>query len=163
MTVFAGSALLVASSFTASPEGQVVAQKRSDMTGRFRESWAIGHAALRHDLGRIARECLAQGWDGYGAMPLEASSVDIANRLLDVTPPTGKGIMLSVGAEPDGQVTLEWHKSASWTLSVSVSPAGELHYAALLGSSTAYGTEYFDPTIGLPAALTNLIRRIEAA
>jgi|CXWL01.1.fsa_nt_gi hypothetical protein len=163
MTAFVGSAVFVASSFTASAEGYMVAQKRWDVTERFRESWAIGHAALRHDLGRIARNCLTKNWDGYDALPLKASSIDIANRLLDVTPQTRKDVVLSIGAEPDGQVTFEWHKSASWTLSVSVSPTGELHYAALLGSRTAYGTEYFDPTVGLPEALSNLIRRVESA
>ena len=34
--------------------------------------------------------------------------------------------MPSPGAEPDGQLTLEWHKSAYQTLSVSVTADGDL-------------------------------------
>jgi len=65
----------------------------------------------------------------------------LAQQFLDAlpfgTPPP------SFGAEPDGHITMEWHHSVRRTLSVSVSPEGELHYAAILGSNKTYGTEVF--------------------
>lgn len=64
----------------------------------------------------------------------------------------------SLGAEPDGSLTLEWRRSPQHTLSVSVTPDGELHYAALLGPSRAFGTEaFFDE---LPEPILGLIRRV---
>ena len=41
----------------------------------------------------------------------------------------------------------------------SVDPVGELHYAALLGRSRAYGTEVFEGT--LPNSILALVRRVE--
>jgi hypothetical protein len=64
----------------------------------------------------------------------------------------------SVGAEPDGHLTFEWHRSSRRTLSISVSPEGKLHYAALLDSSKAYGTESFLGTV--PKIILDLIHRV---
>jgi hypothetical protein len=64
----------------------------------------------------------------------------------------------SVGAIPNGNVTLEWHDSATRTLTVAVSPDGDLHYAALLGGDSAYGTE---PFFGeAPPTILALIARV---
>ncbi|MFH0937823.1 MAG: hypothetical protein V1899_00835 [Planctomycetota bacterium] len=67
--------------------------------------------------------------------------------------------MPSVGAEPDGHVTLEWHHSSRRTLSVSVSPDGELHYAALFGASKVYGTEPFFGNV--PKSILDLISQVD--
>lgn len=163
MRAFTVPALVIVSTVAASAEGETVAQTRSTIADRFRESWFLGHAALRQDLSRIGSDCRLPGWDGYGALPIQAASIELANRLLDVTPPVASRLSLSVGAEPDGQVTIEWHLSSSWTLSVSVGPNGQLHYSALLGQSSAYGTEIFDPSTGMPEAVARIIRRIELA
>ena len=95
-------------------------------------------------------------WDGHGAAPVSQAVYFNAYRLLEAFP---EGLpMPSPGAEPDGQLTLEWHKSAYKTLSVSVSADGDLHYAALIGASRAYGTE---PFLGqLPQSLLDLIQRV---
>jgi hypothetical protein len=95
-------------------------------------------------------------WDGHGAAPVTHAVYLNAYRLLEVLP---DGLpMPSPGAEPDGQLTLEWHKSAYQTLSVSVTADGDLHYAALLGASRTYGTE---PFLGqLPQPLLDLIQRV---
>lgn len=94
-----------------------------------------------NDLFQTYKECLMPNWDGYGALPLSETTYQLAQQFIDAlplgTPPP------SFGAEPDGHITFEWHHSVRRTLSVSVSPDGELHYAALLGASKAYGTEVF--------------------
>ena len=69
--------------------------------------------------------------------------------------------MPSIGAEPDGQITVEWYRSPQRTLSVSISPDGELHYAALLGSAKTCGTEPF--TGAVPNVVADLIHRVTAA
>ena len=69
--------------------------------------------------------------DSHGAEPVEAETLRNARRFLEAFPP---GYPLpSVGAEPDGQITLEWYRATNWLLTVSVSREGMLYYAALLG------------------------------
>jgi hypothetical protein len=101
-------------------------------------------------------QCREQNWDGYGAASVEDETYRQAYRFIESLP-WGMPVP-TVGAEPDGHVTLEWHRSPRRTLSVSISPDGDLHYAALLGISKAYGSEpFFDEA---PAAILNLIQRV---
>lgn len=93
------------------------------------------------DLNQVYADCLEPNWDGYGATPVSEATYRLAYQFLEALP---LGAPLpSFGAEPDGHLTMEWHRSPRWTLSISVSPEGELHYAALLGTRKAYGTEPF--------------------
>src|SRR5881396_3717871 len=66
-------------------------------------------------LRQIYRECLEPNWDGYGALPVSEGAYWLAHQFLEAlplgTPPP------SFGAEPDGQFTLEWHRSPRRTLS----------------------------------------------
>jgi hypothetical protein len=111
------------------------------------------------ELCAVAEECQTPNWDAQGAAPVAEETYRAAYRFLESLP---LGIAApSIGAEPDGHLTLEWHKSLRRTLSVSVSPEGDLHYAALLGASKAYGTE---PFLGdAPKAILDLIYRVMAA
>lgn len=107
-------------------------------------------------LAGVFDQCRRPDWDGHGAAAIDQTTYIQAYRLLENLPETL--VMPTVGAEPDGQITLEWHRSPQRTLSVSVSPDGDLHYAALHGSSRTHGTE---PFLGeLPDLLWQLIQRI---
>lgn len=104
-------------------------------------------------------QCQEQNWDGYGAVPVEEETYRQAYRFLESLP-WGTPAP-SVGAESDGHLTVEWHRSPRRTLSISISPDGELHYAALLGISKAYGSE---PFFGeAPTSILDLIQRVYAA
>ena len=97
----------------------------------------VGQA--RRDLVELQEECSEPGWDGGVALPVDASSIAWANLLLDelpmdLPPPT-------IGADPDGQVTLEWYIRPDRVLSVSLDPRGLAHYAAVDGSRHRFGTE----------------------
>lgn len=109
-----------------------------------------------HELQSVASECSSANWDGYNAYPVTADTYDIALQFLKALPlysaPT------SVGAEPDGHLTLEWYKSSRWLLSLSIGPDGMLYYAALFGTSKQYGSE---PFLGnVPQPIMNLINRV---
>ena len=108
---------------------------------------------------KVLEECRVPNWDAQGAAPVTEDAYRVACRFLESLP---LGIRApSIGAEPDGHLTLEWHRSPRRTLSVSASPEGDLHYAALLGSSKAYGTE---PFLGYPPKpILDLIHRVMAA
>lgn len=113
-----------------------------------------------HELVQVYSECRNNDWDGYGAERVGNSSYELAWALLDVlpagTPPP------TIGAEPDGQLTLEWYRAPYRTLSVSVDPLGELHYAALLGVNKQYGTEQFSGD-HIPQPILDLVSRVMSA
>lgn len=142
----------------ASDEARFIAEQAEEGQRRLREAHSLGLGADRafEELFVVARECRTPNWDGHGAPPIASEAVTHACRFLGALP---LGIPApSVGAEPDGHVTLEWHHSLRWTLSVSISPEGDLHYAALLGSSKVYGTEpFFGET---PSRILELIRQV---
>jgi len=109
------------------------------------------------DLMAVASDGVESGWDGYDARPVTKGTFDRAIAFLESLPnsihtPT-------VGAEPDGHITFEWYSSPHRLLSVSVSPEGDLHYAALIGHNRAYGTEMFFGEA--PKEILGLIRRID--
>ena len=95
-------------------------------------------------------------WDGYGAVPVRAEAFARAYAFLEVLP--NHLPVPTIGAEPDGHITFEWYASPHRLLSVSVSPAGDLHYAALIGPNRAHGTEVFYDRI--PDSLIDLVRRV---
>jgi hypothetical protein len=108
------------------------------------------------DLSLIFEECQRANWDGYEAEPVSEDTYQLASQLLKALP-LGTS-MPDIGAEADGNLTMEWYRSPRRTLSVSISPEGELHYAALIGASKAYGTEPFFGEV--PEAIMSLINRI---
>ncbi len=142
-----------------SAEARFIDTRASEGRYRLWESTSIGYGALAADVERLAEECECPGWDGYNAAPIGVDAAQAADRFVRTLP---LGVPRpSVGAEPDGQVTFEWYRSARATLSVSVDPAGLLHYAALLGSASQYGTE---PFLGqVPKSILDLIRRVRQA
>lgn len=98
-------------------------------------------AAWRVDLEALAEQCGQDNWDGYQAARVLPETIRQATIVLESVP--GDLPLPTLGAEPDGQVTLEWYRSPQQVVSVSVSPEGNLHYAAILGLRKAYGTEPF--------------------
>ena len=108
------------------------------------------------ELLKTFEECRGPNWDGYGARPVLDTTYQLAQKFLEVLPPGTPAP--SIGAEPDGHLTIEWHRSSQWTLSVSINPKGELHYAALLGLERICGTEMFRAR--MPQVLSDLIARI---
>lgn len=119
----------------------------------FRKS-ILGHQEALEELYDVWGECRNEGWDGYGALAVDQDTYRNAYRLIESLP---LGFLRpSIGAEPDGQLTLEWRKSSTRILSVSVDPDGYLHYAGLYGPSKRYGTlAYFSEA---PPELIQLVR-----
>lgn len=136
--------------------------ERETLQGRrkLNESNVFGiESTIRDDLGLVWDECRRPDWDGFGAWPVSQETLHNAYTFLESLPlgcPPP-----SVGAEPDGHLTLEWHHGPRRTLSVSVTPEGDLHYAALFGPNRVFGTEVFFGEA--PSAIMHLIRRIYAS
>lgn len=110
------------------------------------------------DLIEVKSTYAEEGWDGYGAHSLSNESYDRAIEFLESLP--NSVATPEVDADPDGHVTFEWYKSPYRSLSVSVSPEGDLHYAALIGPNKANGKEVFN---GLPPkSILDIMKRVEA-
>jgi len=94
-----------------------------------------------NELIQIFQDCHNSNWDGYKALPVLPNTLSLAQEVLRALP-LGTPAP-SFGAEPDGHITMEWYHSPYRTLSVSISPEKKLHFAALIGTNTYYGTESF--------------------
>lgn len=124
---------------------------------RIQETRTFGFADLFDDLEHVAEECGEPDWDSYGASPVLQETIFEAQQFLRSIP-TGTP-RPTLAAEPDGHVTFEWHVSPNRTLSVSISPEGELHFSAVIGSSRCFGTE---PFLGeIPDPILDQIKRVQ--
>lgn len=114
----------------------------------------LGHREAHEELWEVWHECREPNWDSYDALPVEQETYQAAYTLIESLP---LGFPRpSIGAEPDGHLTLEWYKSPRRTLSVSVDPDGLLHYAGLYGPNKRYGTLAYFSTA--PRELIQLVR-----
>jgi hypothetical protein len=114
---------------------------------------------LREELATVWEECRVADWDGYGAAPVSQDALRNAYSFLESLP-IGYPAP-SIGAEPDGHVTMEWYRTPRRTVSVSVSPDDELNYAGLFGPSRVHGTEAFFGEV--PPSVLTLIQRVYSA
>ncbi len=102
------------------------------------------------------QQCRIPDWDGHDARPVTAETLLMARRVLDVLPP---GLpQPAFGAEPDGELTMEWYRSPRRLLSVSIRDDGDLNYAALIGTERVFGQVSFCGA--LPDTLATLIRKV---
>lgn len=161
MTALTMPLLGLVSTFGSSASAHYVAEQSEQGRRRLQESFSLGLAGkgIFDELRSVAEECRTPNWDGYGAAPINPQVLRQAFLFLESlplgTPPP------SVGAEPDGHLTLEWHRAPHRTLSVSIRPDSDLHYAALLGLSKAYGTEPFSGAV--PQVIWDLIQRVSTS
>lgn len=161
MTTMTISQFGALSSRGASETAGFIAKEIQERRQKWLSSYTFGqqlNVSLK-ELQQIFQECRQANWDGYEAMPVAHETYEMVYQFLEAIP-IGTPAP-SLGTEPDGHITLEWYRSPRRLLSVSISPEGDLHYAALSGSSTHYGTEPFYGEV--PSMLLDIIRRISAA
>jgi hypothetical protein len=109
-------------------------------------------------LEKLQQDCTKQGWDGYNAIPVSPATIELAKSIIAVFP--YNMYCPEISAEPDGHVSFEWYRSPLRVLSISITQDGDIHYAALIGSAKAYGTEQFKGTF--PHVILDIIQRIFA-
>lgn len=139
-----------------SDAAQYIDSTCQSMGQHFHQSVAFSKQTAYDELATVWRECNVENWDGSDAFPILAETFETAYLLIQALPLACP--LPSVGAEPDGHLTLEWYRHPRWTLSVSVSPDGVLYYAALFGESYAKGSEVFLSEV--PKTILNLIERV---
>ncbi|MBE9139389.1 hypothetical protein IQ254_19680 [Nodosilinea sp. LEGE 07088] len=125
----------------------------------FRESVRFSKQPALNELAAVWEEYKFPNWDGYDALPVQSNALAYAYLIIRALP-LGSPLP-SVGAEPDGHLTLEWYRHPRWILSVSIGPEGTLYYAALFGNSDVRESEPFFGNI--PKSILNLIQRVRPA
>jgi hypothetical protein len=145
----------------ASDAARYVAEEFAKGRHQLQNSYSLGliSKGVFDELCSIAEECSSANWDGYEAEPVAQETYQWAYRFLEALPLGSPAP--TIGAEPDGHITIEWYRAPQRTLSVSISPEGDLYYAALIGVSKAYGTEPFFGDV--PAVILDLLGRVTAA
>ncbi|MEO0457146.1 MAG: hypothetical protein AAF152_11295 [Cyanobacteria bacterium P01_A01_bin.114] len=123
----------------------------------FHSSAALSKQSAHNELFSILEKCSKQNWDGYDALPVQGVAAQTAYELIEALPLETP--LPSVGAEPDGSITLEWYRHPRWILSVSVNSTATTYYAALFGLEKASGAVPFLEEF--PATLLNLIQRFQ--
>ena len=122
----------------------------------FRRLSTFDNYATISELHDVWKECSSIGWDGHGALPVERETYHAAYCFIESLPLDFP--LPAIGAEPDGQLTMEWRKGPHRVLSVSVDPEGFLHYAGLFGMNKLYGTLVFFSDA--PDKLLQLVREL---
>ena len=159
MTTLAHLAFSHISTDATGETAQYIAKQSNEGRCRMQSAYSLGLGVMGavDELRIMVKQCSVENWDGYGAAPVTLETFRQAKKVLEALP-LGT-IAPTVGAEPDGHITLEWYKTPRRTLSVSISPQGELHYAALLGQKKRYGTEPFWGEV--PDVVMDIIRQVE--
>ena len=141
-----------------SDEATVIARATQEEKRLLSRTNALGNEAGFDELATVWESCRKPNWDGYQALPVDQDTLRNAYVFLESLPLGSPSP--SIGAEPDGDLTFEWHRSPRHTLSVSITSVGDLHFAALLGPNRVYGTEAFFGEA--PQRILNLIRQVSA-
>jgi hypothetical protein len=143
-----------------SPSAKLVAKMVEDVRMHLVTSYVVRERILRalEELDTVRKEASFQGWDGYGANPMSAEAYLCARRFLESLPTTMPPP--EIGADPDGDVALDWSFGPRKTMSVSIGHNGRCSFAWMLGQSSFRGTDWFDDGIPrtIATALSDLAR-----
>jgi len=139
-----------------------VAQEREKVFSYLQMSDTLGFAAKGtfQQLEETFEECSSEGWDGERAKPITEEVFQNTKTFLKSFP---LGIESpEIGAEPDGAITLEWYRSSSRVISISINPGGWLYYAAIIGATRRHGMDFalFDVSEDLLALIVEVTRKI---
>lgn len=146
-------------SYGRSEPAEVIARASRARRAEWLESETFGKKFVEStkELQQIFDECKRDNWDGYESLPVSQAAFDAAYKFIEALLPFNLPAP-SVGAEPDGHITLEWYVSPRRTLSLSLSPEGEIHYAALIGEYKPYDSIRFYGEI--PEVIRKLIAQV---
>jgi hypothetical protein len=139
-----------------SVEAQTVTRAASALMKSAEDSQAIfsEKSSSISQLGELADECSAQGWDGYDAAPIDAIALINAQNFLRALP---SGTALPEFApEPDGSISLDWIQSRYRIFSLSIGPSNRLAYAWLDGTDKGHAVAHFGGSIVPPRVLAGI-------
>lgn len=104
----------------------------------------------------IYRECSAENWDGYKALPITADAFEEARNIIKLLPTSVP--MPEILAEPGGEIGFEWRRGNRLVFVLSVGGKHKINYAGIFGSNKSHGSEYFGES--LPSVIIQNLRRL---
>lgn len=106
-----------------------------------------------------AHEASRDNWDGYGALSIDQDVIWAALRFASMLPTAVSKPDVSV--HPDGEIGFSWLLGKNQILTVSVSSAGILSFAGIIGTTRAHGSE---PLLDeLPEPMAIALRKLFSA
>lgn len=151
--------LIAPSRSTAQSDSALQLDKMAEQTrSHLLKSYTVrqGIEGALEELEETRKEASFQGWNGYGADPIETGAYLCAKLFLESMPSTAP--VPEISADPDGDVALDWFFGDRRILSVSISPTGRCSFAWILGQRTYRGTEWFND--GIPESIANALSRL---
>lgn len=142
-----------------SEEAKAVGRAASELMESLESSQALfgAKAEAIAELRSFANDCAIEGWDGYGAMPINAVALRRAEDLVRVLP--DDFLLPEFAPEPDGSLSLDWIRSGHRLYSLSVGANNRLAFAWIDGSDKGRGVVGFDG-FAVPARVLADIERI---
>ena len=111
----------------------------------FREGvLALERRSLKHaveELVAVYAECAQPNWDGHGAEPVHYLTYENTRTFIENLP-SSAGVP-EVGADPDGELVLEWRRGGDRLLSISIALNGRLTFIYRNGAKRMRDTLWF--------------------
>jgi hypothetical protein len=143
-----------------SDSAKTIDKLREKIRGERLTSYVMSNATeqILAELNEVLSEASREGWDGYGARPLNPDAYYFAKTFLNNLPSTAP--LPEVSADTDGEVALDWIFGERKALTVSIGPTGRCTFAWMLGQRVYRGTDWIDDEIPeeIVSALGKLVR-----
>lgn len=109
------------------------------------------------ELDSLYRECSAENWDGYGAIPISKNTLNDATSILKMLNSTFLNFpMPELAPVPNGDLAFEWYDQGKAFI-FSIDSNRNISYAGIFGHSKTHGSEDFIDFIP-PLVIYNLKR-----
>ena len=121
--------------------GDFIDQQMRELSTHLQRSNILGFGArgVFRELAKTFNECGVDGWDGGDARAITKEVFWNAKTFLESFPWGSESP--EIGAEPDGAISLEWYRSPSRVVSISINPGGGVYYAAIIGAKRRHGMD----------------------
>ena len=141
-----------------SPEAISLIERLEEAENELHQNFTLGEYYLKvlSGLTEISDECSVKNWDGYGAEPVSIRSLENSANFAKTLPTQFP--VPDISADPDGEVSFEWHITPRQVFSVSIGDYNQLNYAGLFGKNKTHGVEYFRDE--LPKTILENLRRL---
>jgi hypothetical protein len=135
---------LVGGGSAVSPEADTVHKAATKVAESTEQSIALfgAKAVALSQLAAMAAECADDGWDGDVAVGIDPVALSSAKRLVRALPDDVP--VPEFSPEPDGSISLDWIRSRTRLLSLSIGRSDRLAYAWLDGTDKGHGVARFD-------------------
>ncbi len=90
----------------------------------------------------LAYECSEEGWDGYGALPINDGAFQVTKQFIRALPAGFP--MPEISCEPDGMISLDWINGKNRILSLSVGNKNRIAFAWLDGIDKGHAVAGFN-------------------